>query len=125
MKIERQTDGGACHLISGLSTRGETFTVIRTNGANSKVEFHNYLVDLDQKLALLREEKTFREKLILAFDNAGIHKSKETKEFLAKRGYMAITVPRYTPDFNPVEKLFALLKNNFVRRDFRIRDLCS
>ena len=59
VKIERQTDGGACHLISGLSTDGESFTVIRTNGANSKVEFCNFLVDLDLKLAPLRKERTF------------------------------------------------------------------
>jgi len=38
---------------------------------------------------------------------------------------MAITVPRYTPDFNPVEKLFALLKMNFIRRAFETRCLCS
>jgi len=111
IKIERQTDGGACHLISGLSTNGETFTIIRTNGANSKIEFTNYLIELDSKLTSLREDKKFRESLILAFDNAGIHKSDETKEFLSKRGYTSITVPRYTPDMNPVEKLFAMLKH--------------
>ena len=65
----------------------------------------------------MRETKSFREKLILVFDNASIHKSPEVRDFLLKRGYTAITVPRYTPDFNPVEKLFALLKSRFVRSD--------
>ena len=62
----------------------------------------------------VRGNRSFKEKLIVVFDNAPIHKSAETKDFLKKRGYMTITVPRYTPDFNPVEKLFALLKNRFV-----------
>jgi len=114
VKIERPINVGSCHLISGLSSEGETFTVIRTEGANSRLEFLNYLILLDRKLMEIRDGRSFKEKLILVFDNAPIHKSIEIRDFLAKRGYMAITVPRYTPDFNPVEKLFAVLKQRFV-----------
>ena len=78
------------------------------------MEFLNYLILLDRKLMEIRDGRSFKEKLILVFDNAPIHKSIEIRDFLAKRGYMAITVPRYTPDFNPVEKLFAVLKQRFV-----------
>ena len=77
VKIERPINVGSCHLISGLSTFGETFTVVRTEGANTRLEFLNYLILLDKKLLEVRANRRFKEKLVLVFDNAPIHKSIE------------------------------------------------
>jgi len=43
-------------------------------------------------------------------DNAAIHKSKETRERIAAAGGHLLFLPPYSPDFNPVEKTFGVLK---------------
>ena len=44
-------------------------------------------------------------------DNAAIHKSKETKQLIGKAGCELLFLPPYSPDFNPIEKTFGILKN--------------
>ena len=46
----------------------------------------------------------------IVMDNAAIHKSRETRELLEKAGCLLLFLPPYSPDFNPIEKTFGVLK---------------
>jgi transposase len=43
-------------------------------------------------------------------DNASFHKSQRTKELIEKRGARLLFLPPYSPDLNPIENYWALLK---------------
>jgi hypothetical protein len=58
-------------IMSALSSTGDVYAVLR-DGTNTQIEFHNFIMQLDQKLSAMYES-TFKRNLILIFDNAGIH----------------------------------------------------
>jgi putative transposase len=43
-------------------------------------------------------------------DNARFHKKSDIKTILEKAGHVMLPLPTYSPDFNPIEKSFAVLK---------------
>jgi transposase len=47
---------------------------------------------------------------IIVMDNAAFHKKKDIAELLEKHGHVLLPLPPYSPDFNPIEKTFGLLK---------------
>ncbi|NJS41730.1 hypothetical protein HC766_05325 [Candidatus Gracilibacteria bacterium] len=49
---------------------------------------------------------------ITVWDNATYHKSKKIKQLLEKHGHTIIFLPPYSPDLNPIEKLWGTLKQN-------------
>ncbi len=48
---------------------------------------------------------------IVVWDNASFHKSDELKKLIEKRGATIKPLPRYSPDFNPIEMLWSKLKH--------------
>mgnify|MGYP003641185514 FL=1 len=46
----------------------------------------------------------------IIMDNAAIHKSEKTREILEKEGHELLFLPLYSPDFNPIEQSFGVLK---------------
>jgi len=53
---------------------------------------------------------TLRPGDIVIADNLGSHKVAGVKEAIAARGATIVYLPPYSPDFNPIEQLFAKLK---------------
>ncbi len=47
---------------------------------------------------------------IVVLDNASIHKSQKTRDLIEKRGCKLIFLPPYSPDLNPIEQYWAVLK---------------
>ena len=47
---------------------------------------------------------------ILFMDNASVHKAAGVEEAIEARGATPVYLPAYSPDFNPIEQLFAKLK---------------
>jgi transposase len=43
-------------------------------------------------------------------DNASFHKSEKTRILIEKRGARLLYLPPYSPDLNPIENYWALLK---------------
>ena len=43
-------------------------------------------------------------------DNDAFHDKKAIKEILQRHGHQLMPLPPYSPDFNPIEKSFALIK---------------
>lgn len=50
-------------------------------------------------------------KHILILDNAAFHKGVAIDEIVKKHGHEILYLPPYSPDFNPIEKIWATLKN--------------
>ena len=52
----------------------------------------------------------------LLMDNARIHHCKEIKEFIIRKGKVPVYTIPYTPELNPIENAFSVLKQN-VRQE--------
>ena len=48
---------------------------------------------------------------IVIIDNLGSHKGKAVRQAIRNAGAKLIFLPKYSPDLNPIEKLFAKLKH--------------
>lgn len=47
---------------------------------------------------------------IIVLDNATFHKSKDTLNIVTDNGHQLLFLPTYSPDLNPIEKFWAILK---------------
>jgi transposase len=47
---------------------------------------------------------------VLILDNASYHRSQELKDICKEAGIVLKFLPPYSPDFNPIKKLFSALK---------------
>jgi transposase len=50
-------------------------------------------------------------------DNASIHRGDLVDETLEALGIIPLYVPPYSPWFNPIEKCFSSVKQNFLEKD--------
>jgi transposase len=55
---------------------------------------------------------------VLVMDNASWHHSEEIREICDNAGVKLLYLPPYSPDFNPIEEFFSVLKS-FIRRYWR------
>jgi len=64
-------------------------------------------------------EKTLLPKLtqpsVIVMDNAPFHKKDEIKRLLKKHGHVVLFLPPYSPDLNPIENSFGVIKR---KREF-------
>ena len=67
---------------------------------------------------ILEEElpKLMEPSIIFMQDNASIHTSKLLKEWLKEMRFEVLEWPAYSPDLNPIENLWGLLKRKIVER---------
>ena len=63
-------------------------------------------------LKLLRRKYPFR-KMIIYCDNLGLHKSGITMEKYKELGFEVIFNPAYTPEANPIEFCFSIVKRQY------------
>ena len=54
---------------------------------------------------------TLREGDIVVMDNLGSHKSKVVRDLIRSAGAKLFFLPKYSPDLNPIEQVFAKLKH--------------
>ena len=60
----------------------------------------------------------------LSVDNAAIHHTQEAVDAIHATGAMVIFLPPYTPDFMPLEELFAQVKN-WIRENDAAWQFCQ
>ena len=54
---------------------------------------------------------TLRADNIVIMDNLGSHKGKAVRELIRSAGAKLFFLPKYSPDLNPIEQVFAKLKH--------------
>lgn len=47
---------------------------------------------------------------VIVMDNARFHNKAQMKDILQKAGHTMLPLPKYSPDFNPIEQSFATIK---------------
>jgi hypothetical protein len=57
---------------------------------------------------------------VIIMDNARFHNKSQISEILHQHGHILLPLPKYSPDFNPIEQSFAILKK---RRAFSGKSL--
>jgi len=62
---------------------------------------------------------------IVIMDNLGSHKAKTVRQTIRKAGARLVFLPKYSPDLNPIEQLFAKIKHHLRQAEARTHDLVS
>jgi len=62
---------------------------------------------------------------IVIMDNLGAHKSSAVRQAIRAAGAKLILLPKYSPDLNPIEKLFAKIKHYLREAQARTKDAVS
>jgi transposase len=65
---------------------------------------------------------TLRPGDIVIMDNLGSHKSKAVRQLIRAAGAKLFFLPKYSPDLNPIEQLFAKLKHHLRKAAARTID---
>ena len=94
-----------------ISARGKTELQFYTSSINSE-RYQEILVGV-----LIEEANTlYPEGWKLQQDNAPPHVSKVTKEWMVEHGVHALPWPPHSPDLNPIENVWALMKRNVEKK---------
>ena len=48
-------------------------------------------------------------------DNASFHKSEDTRNIIKENGHQLLFLPPYSPDLNPIENYWAILKGKLKK----------
>jgi transposase len=59
---------------------------------------------------------------IVIMDNLGSHKSRAVRQAIRRAGAKLLFLPKYSPDLNPIEQLFAKLKHHLRAAQRRTRE---
>jgi transposase len=68
---------------------------------------------------------TLRPNSLVIMDNAPFHNKPKISKLLAEDGHVLLPLPRYSPDFNPIEQAFAILKRQRQFTGRGLEDLIS
>lgn len=52
---------------------------------------------------------------VILMDNLIVHKAPEVMDEIARQGKTALFIPPYSPEYNPIEQVFAIIKSRFRR----------
>src|SRR5215208_4081055 len=113
--------------IYGYAPRGERLCLVvpRNRGKNTTLLSSRSLEGMGPSLTVegattSRIFETYVEKVLLAslkpgqivvMDNLSGHKPKRIRELIEQKGCELVYLPSYSPDYNPIEEVFAKIKN--------------
>jgi len=102
--------------------RQSILSTIRLNGAMCPIVFEGTLnKELFAEYLKTCLKPTLLPNDVVLLDNSSVHKSKLVLETLAECGIKHLFLPPYSPDFNPIELLWAWLKGLLRKMKARTR----
>ena len=101
-------------LLASMSLSGMGPSMVVEGGANGAV-FEVYLREM-----LI---PTLREGDVVVMDNLSVHKSEIVREMIENAGAKVLSLPPYSPDFNPIEEAFSKIKNLLRKAGARVREV--
>ena len=66
--------------------------------------------------------KELKKGTTVIMDNAAFHKKDSIQKILKKHGHKALFLPPYSPDFNPIEQDFAVMKKKIIYGGYKDLD---
>ena len=84
-------------------------------------QFCEFIKLLDKQLISRLAKITYERRMIVMFDNASIHKTKEVKFLVQKLVLVVFTIPPYSPEINQIEHTFGILKSKMSKRSFNAK----
>ncbi len=92
----------AVTMLSAIRSDGSTETMVY-EGSTDKVIFENYIEHF--LLPILKKDD------IVILDNLSSHKGKKVQELVKSKGAEILYLPPYSPDLNPIEKMWSKVKS--------------
>lgn len=93
-------------LTMSIASNGEKYHAISTKSMN-RLTFADYITSMP-----------FPAGCMLIMDNASIHTTKEVRSAIEAKGYTVQYTPTYSPECNPIELAFGMIKNAFYRERY-------
>jgi transposase len=84
--------------------KGKLLSPIYFEGSTNTEVFNVWIKDF-----LLPSIKNVNKVIIM--DNAAFHKAEKTRKLIEKQGHTLLYLPPYSPDLNPIEQKWSLIKN--------------
>ena len=81
-------------------------------------QFCEFIKLLDKQLKSRLAKITYERRMVVMFNNASIHKTKEVKLLVKKLGWIVFTIPPHSPELNQIEHAFGILKSKISKRNF-------
>lgn len=82
-------------------------------GSTDTAVFNDFIMELLQYCGTYPEPKS-----VIVMDNASWHHSVELRQMCEDAGVKLMYLPPYSPDFNPIEEFFSVLKK-FIKRHWK------
>jgi len=94
--------------VSFLSVIDEN-RILNTNSIVGSFNSELFLVFLEE----CKVKKIIRKDNYVVLDNCRIHKTRDVVDFFQRNEFNFIFLPPYTPQLNPIEQVFSILKNRY------------
>ena len=104
--------GDRWHILPAYSMKGIVLSRIY-QGSTDAALFEDFISEL-----LLFCGKFPEPNSVLVMDNASWHHSEKIRRMCAEAGVKLVYLPPYSPDFNPIEEFFSVLKK-FIKKTWR------
>jgi len=88
--------------------------VAMSNKKIIKSKFYEQNISGDKYLKFIREINYKNKGKHLLMDNASIHHTKKLKEYINKKNINVIYNIPYSPEFNPIENVNSMIRNNVI-----------
>jgi transposase len=100
---------------SSVSDRRRLSLLMAVHQDGSHTQFLSAQPINGSSFAAFVNELPFGSGTVLLLDNASIHKTAAVKNAAAGRGYELLYTPPYSPEFNPIEMVFGVAKQQFYK----------